>query len=303
MLQVRQQNEKKKEKLQNEYKEQKHYLSLFQRHSIIALAAAEFSVDSIADMINCNVRTVSRWLYRAIEHIGLEHQPRCGRDEILSEEEKTLIVARAAEDPFVTPGMIKFELDLSCSYRTIDRVLIQAGLYGRVALKSYPYTDSQKQVRLCFSSYVLLDYKDLLDASFLSTIFFTDESSLQLGLHGNRVYVRRPKGDQYKLMAEYMWEDHSKVKSGKIKFFAGFCLAGVSQPYFYEKMTGATMIDIIKTNIVPETQRLFHGRPWVILHDNDKKWRNKVYMNMHLVKVFNKLMMASGLPIPLISIR
>ena len=97
-----------------------------------------------------------------------------------------------------------------------------------------------------------------------------------MGLHGTRVYVRRPIGDAVAFLPEYIAQDNSKRQSGKIRFFGGFCLNGVGKLYFYEKtMTGAKMIEIIKENIIPETKRLFgENVQWMILHDNDKKWRN-----------------------------
>lgn len=110
-------------------------------------------------------------------------------------------------------------------------------------------------------------------------MLFTDESSFQLGLHHNRVYVRRPKGDQYKFMDEYVWKDETKIKSGTIKFFASFSSNDIGELYFYEKMTGGEMIRIIDANIVPEMQRL---KCHFILHDNDKRWRcNNVHRHAH----------------------
>jgi transposase len=212
------------------------------------------------------------------DHIDFSDRPRSGRPEMLTEEEKTLIVARAAEDPFVTPGMIKVELSLDISARTIDRVLISADLFGRVAMKSYPYTDTQKQIRLAFSNAMLAKPENFFDK-----VFFTDECSFQLGMHGNRVYVRRPRGEQFKWNDKYVWKDETKIKSGKIKFFAGFSSNGVGELYFYEKaMTGGEMVRIINENILPETRHLFPNGGWEILHDNDKRWRcNNVHRETH----------------------
>ena len=122
-------------------------------------------MDSIAAMVCCDIRTVSRWLDRAIEDFNLEDKHRSGRPLLLTAAQKSDIVACSHANPFVTPAMIKNELRLNCSYRTIDRVLIDAGLYGRVALKSYPYTDTQKQIRMQFSNYILLN--DFHNESFL----------------------------------------------------------------------------------------------------------------------------------------
>jgi transposase len=214
-------------------------------------------------------------LYRSIEHI--DHLPRSGRPEILNEEEKTLIVARACENPFVTPADIKRELDLHCATRTIDRVLIQAGLFGRVAKLTYPYSEGQKQVRLSLANNLLLS--DFHVDNFWEYIFITDESSLQLGVHRGRIYVRRPRGDIYKFMDQYVWHDQSKLHTGKIKFFGGFCVHDVGELYFYEKMNGKEMKKIINENVLPECRRLFPRGGWQLLHDNGRTFRNNAMIN------------------------
>ena len=84
-----------------------HYLSLFQRHAIIALIAAGHSLDSIAAMICCNKRTVCRWLDRALEDFNLEDKQRSGRPMLLTAAEQSDIVAFAHTQPFVTPAIIK----------------------------------------------------------------------------------------------------------------------------------------------------------------------------------------------------
>lgn len=240
-------------------------LSTVQRYSIIAYLAEGHTLDWIASFLKRDIRSVRRWVGRMSEEMVDHH--RSGRPPMLNEEEKTLIVARAVEDPFVTPAMIRNELDLSCSDRTIDRLLQQAGLFGRVAMRSYPYTDTQKQIRLAFCNNLIGK-----ENSFWDSVFFTDESSLQLGMHGNRVYVRRPRGERYKFAEEYVWKDESKIKSGKIKFFAGFSSKGVGELYIYTKMTGKQMIEIINKNVLGEMKRLNCS---LILHDNDKKWKCK----------------------------
>ena len=254
-----------------EKKPNQHYLTLFQRHAIFVLIALDFSIADIAIHLHCDIRTVDRWIYRSIEHI--DHLPRSGAPSILTEEQKELIVARACENPFVTPQEIKLELDLDCATRTIDRVLISAGLYGRVAVKSYPYSDTQKQIRLQLSNSLLLS--DTHCSDFFERIFFTDESSVQLGLHGDRIYVRRPRGDYYKFLDQYVVKDRSALHTGKIKFFAGFCARGVGKLYFYTRMTGKEMIKIVNENVLPECRRLFPTGGWQILHDNAKTWRTQ----------------------------
>jgi hypothetical protein len=45
-----------------------------------------------------------------------------------------------------------------------------AGLYGRVAMKSFPYSDTQKQVRMAFCNHVIDQWKKDKE-NYLSKIF------------------------------------------------------------------------------------------------------------------------------------
>lgn len=272
-------------------------LTLQQRHATVVLLAIGQDFQAIAQLLRCDVRTVRRWVGRCFDDGCFEDAHRIGRPPLLDEEQKTLIVARAVEDPFCTPGMIKAELGLDVSVRTIDRVLVSAGLFGRIALRTYPYTDTQRAIRVQFATHILdrtiltRDCDDPNDEAYdfvvvnvdyacLDALYITDESSLQLGLHGNRIWVRRPRGDQYRMLPPYVWLDDTKVKSGTIKFFGGFSASGIGELYFYEKMNGAEMARIVDQRFVPEMQRL---RCDEFLHDHDKKFRcNVVHTKLHV---------------------
>lgn len=253
-------------------------LTVGQRWAIVAFTSISMPISLIASTLKIDERTVRFWQKKLEEgDYSMQRKPSTGRPESLDFDTKADIVATVVEWPFQTPAMVRAELDLTVSNRTIDRVLITAGLYGRRAKQTYPYTIGQKQVRLAFAN----RYVQQPD-SFWDTVYFTDESSFQLGLTKNLVYVRRPSGKAFEMEEEYVWKNETKVKSGTIKFFGGFCSTGVSKLFYYEKMTGAQMVEIIEENIVPETQRLFPNGGWLILHDNDKRWRCKrVYAHAH----------------------
>jgi len=123
---------------------------------------------------------------------------------------------------------------------------------------------------------------DSHNPQFWESIFFSDESSVQMGVHGNRVYVRRPRGDIYKFMDKYVLHDLSKVHSGKWKFFGGFCANGVGKLHFYETLDGKEMIKIINTNVLPECRRLFPRGGWQLLHDHGRPYHcNAVTAHVH----------------------
>jgi transposase len=280
---------------------QQRRLTALQRHATVVLLAVGQDFKAIAAILACDVRSVRRWIGRAFDDGCFEDAERYGRPSMLTDEEKKRIVARAVDDPFCTPGMIKAELQLEVSARTVDRVLVEAGLFGRVALRTYPYTDTQRAIRIQFSTHILdrtikereedgfvvieLDWAACLDV-----LYITDESSLQLGLHGNRFYVRRPRGDQYRFLKRYVWPDESKLKTGTIKFFGAFCATGIGKLYFYEKMNGAEMARIVDQRFVPEMREMKCNE---FLHDHDKKFRcNVVHAKLHercLVQINNEV--------------
>lgn len=109
-------------------------------------------------------------------------------------------------------------------------------------------------------------------------VIFSDESSLTLGMGGanNRIYVRRPVGDFNAYHSDYLWRDFGRVRSGKIKFWAGFTATAKAPLYFYNgTITAAVVNDICRTTLLPFALEQFPvgSGAWHVLHDNDKRWR------------------------------
>jgi transposase len=67
----------------------------------------------------------------------LKEKQRRGRKRKLSEETVGEIVNYTKKTKFTTPASIKFHFGLNVSKRTIDRRLIEHGLYGRVGKLCY----------------------------------------------------------------------------------------------------------------------------------------------------------------------
>jgi hypothetical protein len=159
--------------------------------------------------------------------------------------------------------MINAGLDLSCSMRTIDRVLISADLHKRVA-KSYPYSESEKASRLAFANYILEQEDEFFDR-ILQLVPST--------MHINCIHVRRTTGETVHFADTYTWKDENKKRSGTSKFFAGFSSHGVGKLHYYAKIDGKVMKCIVADNIIRGMRRLFPSGPAYTLHGNDKRWR------------------------------
>ena len=109
----------------------------------------------------------------------------------MTEETDTLISASAIETPITTPRTIRSELSIEASARTIRRRLDEAGLFGRVARIEYPFTEEHITKHLA----VACEYGEWT-AQQWDRVFFSDESYIYLGQHGN-IWVQRPEDAPY----------------------------------------------------------------------------------------------------------
>ena len=89
------------------------HLSDFQRGAIAAFHSIGFSNEKIAMITRVDVRSIKKWIERAHDHLNLKDRPRSGRPAVLTEEEKTSVIAAAADHPRrATPPQLFYELDL-----------------------------------------------------------------------------------------------------------------------------------------------------------------------------------------------
>src|ERR1700735_3506360 len=89
-------------------------LSLIQRSTLIILHQLNFDISQIAHLTHCDPRTIQHWIDYYEEHHSLEDEPRSGRPRVTSVE-----TASAIETPVTTPRIIRSELGIEASARTI----------------------------------------------------------------------------------------------------------------------------------------------------------------------------------------
>jgi transposase len=84
--------------------------------------------------LHTTYRTINRWIneHKVSENDELKEKQRRGRKRKLSDEGVDDVVNYAKKTKFCTPASIKFHFGLNVSKRTIDRRLIEHGLFGRV---------------------------------------------------------------------------------------------------------------------------------------------------------------------------
>ena len=173
-------------------------LSLIQRSSIVALSSLGFDVAKIAELSSCDPRTIQHWIDHFAQHGNLADEPRSGRPPVTAPEVDQSIVSMAQEICFVTPKEIRRDLQLNVSSRTVRRRLDQAGLFGRVARVSYPFTQEDVRQRLAFVS----NYGGWNESQW-NTVLFSDETHVILGGNG-QVWVQRPEDTAF--LSQFMTE-------------------------------------------------------------------------------------------------
>ena len=219
----------------------------------------------IAQRIPCDVRSVRHWL----AHEDTHDAPRSGRKRKTSAEEDEAIVAEAEETKFTTPRRIRRKLGLNVSSRTIDRRLIEHGLFGRVARHKKKFSDEEKRKRLSFAQgYLPWKPKDWMQVLFADEKIFWGE-----GFWG-QVWVRRPKGEA--LNPDYCVDED--VHPEKVNVWGCFCGKGLGYCYiFNENMDGKLLQGILGTHLVESAELHYdveHAERWWFLQDNDPKHKS-----------------------------
>jgi transposase/uncharacterized coiled-coil protein SlyX len=245
------------------------HLSVEQRWTIVALHRDGRDDSYIAARIPCDMKSVHRWMQHYEQHGNVEDEPRSGRPRSTDEAEDTNIAVVAHVEKFTTPRRIKRKLGLDVSSRTIDRRLIEVGLFGRVARHKKAFTEEEKRTRLSFAE----GYKGWTAAQWMKVVFADEKIVWGEGFWG-QVFVRRPPGEA--LNPDYcVDQDPHPVK---VNVWGCFCGRGLGYLYiFNENMDGKLLKGILGTHLVESAKLHFdveHAEEWWFLQDNDPKHKS-----------------------------
>lgn len=186
-------------------------------------------------------------------------EPRSGRPRITTEQIDAAIVSAAEEEKFVTPRMVRNELHVPVSNRTVRRRLDESGLLGRVARWSWPLEQVHIDQRLAFAN----DYGGW-DADDWSQVLFTDECNIWLNAHG-QVWVQRPEDAAY--LDQYML--HRSPSRSKLSIWAGFSATGATRIHMVNgNLDAEQLVDILAVEIPSYVRGVWGDRTWNLLQDN-----------------------------------
>jgi transposase len=235
-------------------------LSLIQRSTIVALHSLNIRNDVIAHLTHCDPHTIQHWITRYEDGDSLEDEPRSGRPRVTSEVTDTSIVATATENPITTPRILRSELGVQASARTVRRRLDEAGLFGRVARIEYPFTEENITARLQFAR----EHESWTDDQW-ARVLFGDETYICLGVNG-QIWVQRPQDAAY--LSEYMVQGQ-KGFTQKIGIWACFSSQGVGELRMFEdNMDTRLYTDTMQQLMKPCALRFWPSGAWFYLQDN-----------------------------------
>jgi uncharacterized coiled-coil protein SlyX len=238
---------------------------------IVCLHKLKHEDSSIAAQIPCDVRSVRHWLDHYEKHGNVEDEPRSGRKRKTTAEQDEQIEQEARETKFTTPRRIKRKLGLDVSSRTIDRRLIEVGLFGRVAQHKKKFSEEEKHKRLSFAE----GYKGWTAEQWMLVVFADEKIFWGAGFWG-QVFVRRPKGEA--LNPAYCVD--SDPHPEKVNVWGCFCGKGLGYCYiFNENMNGDLLKGILGTHLIESAELHYdveHAEQWWFLQDNDPKHKSNL---------------------------
>jgi transposase len=226
---------------------------------IVIMNLLGFSMSYIMQWTGRTQLTIKHWIDRFEQAGNVLDAPRTGRPHITSEEVDAAIVSAAEEAKFITPRVIRNQLHIPVSKRTVRRRLDEAGLFGRVARFSWPLSQDTIDARLAFAN----DYGNW-DGDDWSRVLFTDECNVWLQAHG-QVWVQRPEDAAY--LDEYMV--HRSPSRDKVSIWAGFSATGVTRIHMIDgNLNAPQLVGILASEIQPYVRRVWGTQQWYLLQDN-----------------------------------
>jgi transposase len=245
-------------------------LTPVQRAALITLHSLGLNQVLIQQLTGCVPRTIQHWITQFEEQGNLEDQPRSGRPPVSNAKTDESIVQFAQSTPFTTPRIIKHELDLKFSARTVRRRLDEAGLRGRVARVEYPFEQKHIDARIQFAQ----KYQSWTEDQWCKVLFM-DETHILLGQHG-RVWVQRPEDTEW--MQEYIAQRDPWPQ--KLSVWGCFSAQGVGAFDFFDGRTNSRKLkELFDKHLVRTANQLCPRGKWSILQDNASYHGAKIIQN------------------------
>lgn len=139
---------------------------------------------------NFQISTVKYWWTRYQSDGNVLTKQRSGRNQILKSTQKTEILTRISDDPFLTATY--FGRQYNVSYTTITRFLAKNGIHCRVAANQTRLTDEHKINRMAFCETILESW----DQDKLNSVIFSDEKTFSTDVRWKK-HVYRPRNTRY----------------------------------------------------------------------------------------------------------
>jgi len=229
-----------------------------------------FDASSIAVRLPCDPRTVKKWLTAP----DVKDLRRSGRKRKTTAQQDAAIVAEAKATKFTTPRRIRRKLGMDVSSRTIDRRLIEVGLFGRVARHKKKFSEEEKRKRLSFAE----GYKDWTEDDWMRVQFADEKIFWGEGFWG-QVFVRRPPGEA--LNPAYCVDQTPHP----VKVSAWACFSGHGLGYMYifnENMDAKRLQTILGTHLIESAELHFdveNAEEWWFFQDNAPQHKSVLVRN------------------------
>jgi len=236
------------------------HLSIIQRAAIVILHQQGFTDVQIAEITRCDRATIRHWLNQFSQEGDLQDAPRTSRPRSTEFDTDSSIAGLAMINPITTPRIIRSEMSIDASARTVRRRLDEAGLLGRVARIEFPLNEEHIRKRLAFAH----AFGDWSPEDW-DRVLFSDESYIHLGYHG-QTWVQRPEDTAY--LEEYMVLGQRQF-SPKIGMWACFSSHGVGpMRLFDENMDARLYTDFMARYMKPHALCMWPNAEWFYLQDN-----------------------------------
>ena len=219
------------------------------RGKIIAMHECNILRTTIAEKLNIDLRTVSRWINRNEKEGNVKSKKKAHRGKCTTSEEDLQILEYVRNNPLTTTTDIRQKLQLKCSATTITRRLKSNNIKHYIPAVKPALNNHHKEQRLGFALQYIAH-----DEEFWRKVIFTDEKTFSTSDQRKR-HVYRLKNERFSENNISLNKRSGRIDLGFWGWVSGDIIGEIVP--IEGKFTANKYLDILQNVMIPSVRSIY----------------------------------------------
>jgi transposase len=234
-------------------------LTFIERAAIITLDQLNWKHTDIANKIHCSEKTVTLWVHRWKDDRSLMDADRSGRPRCTTDDKDQEMMLYSNTHHHAVPSVIRRELNVDASTRTVRRRLSEIDLHTYVQQYESEFLILHRKRRIAFAE----GYSGWGEDEW-SRVLWSDHCLFPLD-YQTREYVVRPPGHAF----DPEYAGVKEKREGAVWLWGCICAKGLGHAELYvDTLDAAQYQRILKLNLVKSAHTFWPKGMWYYQQDN-----------------------------------